>query len=109
MFLPELKFSFGEVFSQSKATIIEIIKYRQLMILNKSGYKRNADRQEGTEYEYCSMRSVIDVIPVIRNLLHLLEIITISDANIVGMNGLKAGVEVWQKKINHHLGNVKPK
>jgi Bacterial Ig domain len=29
---------------------------------------------------------------MIRKLLHLLEIITISDANIVGTNGLKAGV-----------------
>jgi hypothetical protein len=31
---------------------------------------------------------------MIRKLLHLLEIITISDANIVGTNGLKAGVQV---------------
>jgi len=27
------------------------------------------------------------------------EIITISDASIVGTDGLKAGVQVWQKKI----------
>jgi hypothetical protein len=32
--------------------------------------------------------------------LHLLEIITNSEANIVGTNGLKAGVQVWQKKIS---------
>ena len=38
----------------------------------------------------------------------MLEIITISDANIVGGNGLKAGVQVWRKKINRRLGNVKP-
>jgi hypothetical protein len=29
--------------------------------------------------------------------------VTISDANIVGTNVLKAGVQVWQKKINHRL------
>jgi len=51
------------------------------------------------------MRSVLDVILMIRMLLHMLEIITISDANIVGTNGLKAGVQVWQEKINHRLGN----
>ena len=44
---------------------------------------------------------------MIRNLLHTLEIITILDANIVGTNGLKAGVQVWQKKVNHRLSNVK--
>jgi hypothetical protein len=44
------------------------------------------------------MPSVLDVVPVIRKLSHMLEIITISDANIVGMNGLKAGIQVWQKK-----------
>jgi hypothetical protein len=37
----------------------------------------------------------------------VLEIITISDANIVGTNGLKAGVQVWQNKIKHRLSNVK--
>ncbi len=51
------------------------------------------------------MPSVLDVILAIRMLLHMLEIITISDANTVGMNGLKAGVQVWQKKINHLLSN----
>jgi hypothetical protein len=40
-------------------------------------------------------------------LLKLLEIMSISDANIVGTNGLKAGVQVWQKKVNHRLSNVK--
>jgi len=35
----------------------------------------------------------------------MLEIITISDVNIVGTNGLKAGVQVWRKKINHRLSN----
>jgi len=54
------------------------------------------------------MPSVLDVILMIRKLLHMLEIITISDANIVGTNGLKAGVRVWQKKVNHRLANVKP-
>jgi len=53
------------------------------------------------------MPSVLDVILMTRKLLHMLEIITISDANIVGTNGLKAGVQVWQKKINHRLRNVK--
>jgi hypothetical protein len=38
---------------------------------------------------------------------YMLEIITISDANIVGTNGLKAGVQVWQNKIKHRLSNVK--
>ncbi len=33
------------------------------------------------------------------------EIITIPDANIVSTNGLKAGVQVWQKTINHRLSN----
>jgi len=28
----------------------------------------------------------------------MFEIITISDASIVGTNGLKAGVQVWQKR-----------
>jgi hypothetical protein len=37
----------------------------------------------------------------------MLKIITISDAKDVGTNGLKAGVQVWQKKINLHLSNVK--
>ena len=40
------------------------------------------------------MPNVRDVILVIRKLLNLLEIITDSDANIVGTNGLKAGVQV---------------
>jgi hypothetical protein len=40
------------------------------------------------------MPSVLDVILMIRQLLHMLEIIIISDANIVGTNGLKAGIEV---------------
>jgi len=56
------------------------------------------------------MRSVLDVILMIRMLLHMLKIITIitiSDANFVGTNGLKAGVQVLQKKINHRLSNVK--
>jgi hypothetical protein len=43
----------------------------------------------------------------IRMLLHMLEIITISDANIVGTNGLRAGVQVWQKKIKLRLSNAK--
>jgi len=51
------------------------------------------------------MPSVLDVILMIRKLLHMLEIITISDANIVGTNGLKVGIQVWQKKINHRLSN----
>jgi hypothetical protein len=42
---------------------------------------------------------------MIKELLHMSEIITISDANIVGTNGLKAGVQVWQKKIKHRLSN----
>ena len=53
------------------------------------------------------MPSVRNVILTIRKLLHMLEIITISDANDVGTNGPKAGVQVWQKKINHRLSNVK--
>ena len=28
--------------------------------------------------------------------------------NDVGTNGLKAGVQVWQKKVKHRLGNAKP-
>ena len=36
----------------------------------------------------------------------MLEIITISDANIVGTNGPIAGYQVWQKKV--YLGDVKP-
>jgi hypothetical protein len=51
------------------------------------------------------MPSVRDVNRVIRMHLHLLEIITISDANIVGTIGLKAGVQIWEKKINHRLSN----
>ena len=39
------------------------------------------------------MPSVLDVIQRIRKLLHM-EIITNSDAKIVGTNGLKAGVQV---------------
>ncbi len=39
------------------------------------------------------MPSVLDVILMTRMLLYLLEIITISDANVVGTNGLKAGGE----------------
>ena len=39
------------------------------------------------------MPSVLDVILMTRMLLHLLEIITISDENIVGTNGLKAGLQ----------------
>ena len=50
---------------------------------------------------------VLGVVLMTRNLLHLLEIITISDANIVGTNGLKAGVQVWEKKVNHRRSNVK--
>jgi hypothetical protein len=53
------------------------------------------------------MPGALDVILMIRKLLHMSEIITISDASIVGTNGLKAGVQVWQKKINHRLSNVK--
>jgi hypothetical protein len=53
------------------------------------------------------MPSVLDVILMIRKLLHMSEIITISVADMVGTNGPKAGVQVWQKKINHHLSNVK--
>jgi hypothetical protein len=52
------------------------------------------------------MPSVLDVILTIRKLMHQLEIITISDAKIVAGNGLKAGVQVWQKKINHRLSNA---
>ena len=51
------------------------------------------------------MQSVLDVILMIRMLLYMLDIITISDANIVGANGLKAGVQVWQKKIKRRLGD----
>jgi len=51
------------------------------------------------------MPGVLDVILAIRKLLHLLEIIIILDANNVGTNGLKAGVQVWQKKINRRRIN----
>ncbi len=54
------------------------------------------------------MPSVLDVILMIRKQLPILEIITISDANDVGTNGPKAGVQVWQKKTKHRLANVKP-
>ncbi len=53
------------------------------------------------------MPSVLDVIPMTRMLLHLSEIIIISDASDVGTNGLKAGIEVWQTKINHRLSSIK--
>jgi hypothetical protein len=46
------------------------------------------------------MPSILDVILMIRKLLYMLEIITILDANTVGTNGPKAGVQVWQKKID---------
>jgi hypothetical protein len=52
------------------------------------------------------MPSVLDVILMIRMLLRMLGIITLSDANIVGANGLKAGVRVWQKKTKHRPSNV---
>ena len=51
------------------------------------------------------MPSVLDVILAIWNLSHMLEIITISDAKIVGTNGLKAGIQVWEKKIKHRLSD----
>lgn len=38
----------------------------------------------------------------------MLEIITNSDAKIVCMNGMKAGVQVWPNKIKHRRSNVKP-
>ena len=41
---------------------------------------------------YYFMSSILDVILVIRKLLHMLEILTISDAYIVDTNELKAGV-----------------
>ncbi|MDP9288087.1 MAG: hypothetical protein M3P08_07805 [Thermoproteota archaeon] len=63
--------------------------------------------RKGKSKIYYLMPNVQDVILVIKKLLHMLEIITISDANIVGTNGLKAGVQVWQKKTNHRLCNVK--
>jgi hypothetical protein len=44
--------------------------------------------------EVLSHASVLDVILMIRKLLYMLEIIIISDANIVGMNRLKAGIHV---------------
>ena len=40
------------------------------------------------------MPSVLDVILMIRKLLHMLKIFTILDASIVGTNGPKAGVQV---------------
>jgi len=52
------------------------------------------------------MPSVLDVVLMIRKLLHMLETITISDANIVGTNGLKAGVQVWLKMINHRPSSI---
>jgi hypothetical protein len=53
------------------------------------------------------MPSVLDVILMIRKLSHMSEIVTISDANIVGTNGLKAGVQVCPKKIKRRLSNVR--
>jgi hypothetical protein len=57
------------------------------------------------------MPSVLDVILVTRMLLHLSEIIIISDANDVGTNGPKAGVHssrAYDKRRTHHrLGNVR--
>jgi CRISPR/Cas system CMR-associated protein Cmr3 (group 5 of RAMP superfamily) len=63
--------------------------------------------RKGKGKVYYLTPSVLDVIGTTRKLLHLLEIITISHANIVSTNGLKAGVQVWQKKINHRRSNVK--
>jgi hypothetical protein len=47
------------------------------------------------------MQCVLDVILMTIKLLHLLEIITKKDANDVGTNGLKADVQVLQKKISN--------
>jgi hypothetical protein len=63
-------------------------------------------RSSDGKYLYVGIFNITGL--MIRKLLHLLEIITISDANIVGANGLKAGTQVWPKKINRRLGNVKP-
>jgi hypothetical protein len=38
-------------------------------------------------------------------LLKLLEIMSNSDAKIVVIYGPKAGIQVWQKEVNHRLGN----
>jgi len=46
--------------------------------------------RKGKSKTYYLMPSVLDAILMIRKLLQMLEIITISDANIVGANGLKA-------------------
>jgi hypothetical protein len=51
------------------------------------------------------MPSVLDVILGMWKLLSMLGMITISDAKIVAGNGLKAGEQVWQKKISHRLSN----
>ena len=51
------------------------------------------------------MPYVLDAILMIRKLLHMSEIIIISDANNVGTNGPKAGVQAWQKKIKRRLSN----
>jgi hypothetical protein len=44
------------------------------------------------------MQSVLDVILMIRKLLHLLEIITISDANIVGTRTFKKYSQITHKE-----------
>jgi hypothetical protein len=52
------------------------------------------------------MPNVLDVILVIRNLLYMLELITVSDTNIVDTNGRRAGIQGWQKKVKHRLSTV---
>ena len=44
------------------------------------------------------MPSVLDVILMTRKLLHPLKIITISDANYVGTNGLKAASKYGKRR-----------
>jgi hypothetical protein len=56
---------------------------------------------------YYLMPNVLETVQEIWKLLSILIMLTNSDANIVGTNGPKAGIQVWQKKINHRLTNVK--
>ena len=60
-------------------------------------------RSSDGKYLYVGIFNITGL--MIRKLLHMLEIITILDAKIVGTNGLKAGVQIWQKKINHRLSS----
>jgi hypothetical protein len=62
--------------------------------------------RKGKSKTYYLMRSVLNVILMLRKLLHMSEIITISDANIVGTNGLKAGVQVYKRRTNHRLSSI---